>query len=44
MIVATTTMMMKFACIMNDLCLGDGVNVDGKNSVFRIGRVFVVST
>ena len=50
MIVATTTAMMKFACIMNDLCVGDGVDadvnicvyVDMKDSVFQMGRVVVV--
>ena len=50
MIVATTTMIMKFACTMNDLCVGDGVDagvnncvyVDMKDSVFQMGRVVVV--
>ena len=50
MILATTTAMMKFACIMNDLCVGDGIDagvincvyVDMKDSVFQMGRVDVV--
>ena len=50
MIVATTTAMMKFACTMNDLCVGDGVDagviigvyVDMKDRVFQMGRVVVI--
>ena len=50
MILATPTAMMKFACTMNDLCVGDGVDagvnncvyVDMKDSVFQMGRVVVV--
>ena len=50
MIVATTTMIMKFACTMRDLCVGDGVDagviigvyVDMKDRVFQMGRVVVV--
>ena len=50
MILATTTAMMKFACIMNDLCVGDGIDAgvnncvygDMEDSVFQMGRVVVV--
>ncbi len=51
MILATTTAMMKFACTMNDLCVGDGVDagviigvyVDMKDRVFQMGVVVVIN-
>ena len=51
MIVATTTMIMKFACTMSDLCVGDGIDVgvnncvyvDMKDRVFQMGVVVVIN-
>ena len=34
MIVATTTMIMKFACTMSDLCVGDGIDAGVNNCVY----------